>query len=182
MRELCELFVIFARIGGLTFGGGYAMLPVLEKDVVEKKQWITQEELLDYYAVAQCTPGIIASNTAALIGYKVKGAWGSLMASLGVVTPSYVIITLIAMFLSGFMDVVWVQHALSGVQACVAALILSSVVKLWKKSVVDRLTLGIFIVSAVLVVFGDVSPVIVIVGMAICGILAEKSHSKRKGE
>ena len=173
----------FARIGGVTFGGGYAMLPMLEREAVEKKQWISQEELLDYYAVAQCTPGIIASNTAALIGYKVNGAVGSVAASLGVVAPSYVIITLIAVFLAGFMDVVWVQHALAGVQACVAALILSSVVKLWKKSVVDQITMLIFLISAILVILCDLSPVIVVVSMALCGILVEKvKSSKPKGE
>ena len=104
MNELLSLFLTFARIGGLTFGGGYAMLPMLQKEVVEAKQWATEEELMDYYAIGQCTPGIIAINTATFIGYKRKGLAGALFATYGVVAPSWVIIMIIAAFISNFAD------------------------------------------------------------------------------
>lgn len=173
MGQLLELFTVFVRIGGLTFGGGYAMLPMLEKEAVEKKRWIDRQELLDYYAVAQCTPGIIASNTASLIGYRVRGASGAVAASLGVVAPSYVIITLIAAFLSGFMDLSMVKHGLAGVQACVAALILSSLKKLWKNSVCDRTTTLFFAAAAVAAIGLDLSPVAVVAAAAVGGIVKE---------
>ena len=104
MKELFDLFITFARIGGLTFGGGYAMLPILQREVVEKNKWATDEELMDYYAIGQCTPGVIAVNTATFIGQKNKGIMGGVMATLGVVTPSLIIITLIAAFISNFSD------------------------------------------------------------------------------
>ena len=104
MRELLDLFFTFARIGGLTFGGGYAMLPMLQKEVVERRGWATNEELMDYYAIGQCTPGIIAVNTATFIGNKTRGVVGGVVATLGVVFPSLVIITIIAAFISNFAD------------------------------------------------------------------------------
>ena len=149
------------------------MLPMLEKEAVEKKKWIDRQELLDYYAVAQCTPGIIASNTASLIGYRVGGASGAVAASLGVVAPSYVIITLIAAFLSGFMDFAAVQHSLAGVQACVAALILSSLVKLWKNSVCDWLSALFFAAALAASVVFDLSPVAVVAAAALGGVVKE---------
>ena len=175
MKVLWELFVAFLRIGGLTFGGGYAMLPMLEKEAVEKKGWITNEELLDFYAVAQCTPGIIASNTASLIGYRVKGTAGALAAALGVVSPSYVIITIIATFINNFTDLEVVQNALAGVQVCVAALILSAIASLWKKSVVDRITCCFFLITLAAVVFISLSPILAVVVMAAAGICVKRA-------
>lgn len=179
MNVLFQLFVTFMRIGGLTFGGGYAMLPMLEKEAVERRGWISNNELLDYYAVAQCTPGIIASNTAALIGYKVKGAVGAVAASLGVVFPSYVIITIIAAFISNFTDLVVVQNALAGVQVCVAALILSAIVKLWKNSIVDKLTFILFLITCVAMILTSLSPIVAVVVMAVVGIIANAIRRKK---
>ncbi len=179
MKVLGELFVAFLRIGGLTFGGGYAMLPMLEKEAVEKKRWITNEELLDFYAVAQCTPGSIASNTATLIGYRVKGTAGALAAALGVVSPSYAIITIIAAFISNFTDLEIVQNALAGVQVCVAALILSAIASLWKKSVVDRITFCFFLITLAAVVFVSLSPILAVVVMAAAGICIKRAGGKK---
>ena len=179
MNVLFQLFVTFMRIGGLTFGGGYAMLPMLEKEAVEHRGWVTNSELLDYYAVAQCTPGIIVSNTAALIGYKVKGAVGAVFASLGVVTPSYVIITIIAAFISNFTDLVVVQNALAGVQVCVVALILSAIIKLWKNSIVDTLTLILFIITFIAMITTPLSPIIAVVCMAVVGLVANAIRRKK---
>ena len=111
MKELLDMFFTFARIGGLTFGGGYAMLPMLQKEVVEHRGWATEDELMDYYAVGQCTPGVIAVNTATFIGYKQRGVIGAIFATLGVVFPSLVIIITIAAFVSNFADLPAVKNA-----------------------------------------------------------------------
>ena len=122
MKELLDMFLMFARIGGFTFGGGYAMLPILQKEVVEQKHWATEEELMDYYAIGQCTPGIIAINTATFIGYKIKGLPGAIVATLGVIAPSLVIITIIAAFISNFMELDFIASAFNGIRACVCVL------------------------------------------------------------
>ena len=140
MNIMVDLFVTFAKVGVCTFGGGYAMLPILQREVVEKKGWATEEELTDYFAVGQCTPGIIAVNTATFIGYKYRGIPGGVLATLGLVFPSLVIITLIAAFLSNFADIPVVQHALAGINAAVVALIAASVVKLGKSNLKDALS------------------------------------------
>ena len=121
MKLLWELFRSFFMIGAMTFGGGYAMLPMLEREIVNKHKWGTQEELLDYFAIGQCTPGIIAVNTATFVGHKVKGVWGGIAATLGVVSPSLIIITVIAMVLENFMDILWVQNAFAGIRVAVCA-------------------------------------------------------------
>ncbi len=179
MKLLFDLFYIFARIGGFTFGGGYAMLPMLQKEVVEKRNWATQDELMDYYAIGQCTPGIIAVNVATFIGTKLKGFWGALFATLGVITPSIIIIMIIAAFISGFQDIEIVSHAFNGIRAAVVALILSSVIKLSKKSIVDRTTTVIFIVVAFLSFFTDISPVLFIVAVAVISLLINMLKAKK---
>ena len=146
MNIYFDLFLTFAKVGVCTFGGGYAMLPILQREVVEKKGWATDEELTDYYAIGQCTPGINAGNTATFIGYKYKSYLGGIIATLGVVFPSIVIITLIAAFLTNFADIPVVQHALSGVNACVVALIASSGIKLGNSTITDAVTTVIVLV------------------------------------
>ena len=136
-NEYLDMFLTFARIGGLTFGGGYAMLPILQREVVEKRGWATENELSDYYAIGQCTPGIIAVNVATFIGNKRRGILGSIVATLGVVFPSLIIITLIAAFLQNFADLEIVKHAFAGVRVGVCVLVFNAVVKLWKKAVID---------------------------------------------
>ena len=137
MNILFDLFLTFARIGVCTFGGGYAMLPILQRELVENKKWATEGELADYYAVGQCTPGIIAVNTATFVGRGQAGIAGGVIATLGLVFPSLVIIMVIAAFLQNFMHISWVVHAFNGVRAGVVALIASSVIKLLKNSVID---------------------------------------------
>ncbi len=187
MKVLWELFIIFARIGGFTFGGGYAMLPMLQKEVVENKKWATSDELMDYFAIGQCTPGIIAVNTATFVGYKIKGVPGGIIATLGVVSPSVVIITIIAAFLQNFQDIVYVQYAFGGIRAAVVALILSAVLKLGKKSVIDIITGVIFVIVTLLSIFTDLSPAIFVVAAGLCGIIiggcrkdSEKKVKKEK--
>ena len=172
MPLLLDLFCAFFRIGLFTFGGGYAMLPLLQREIVEKKKWATEEELLDYFAVGQCTPGIIAVNTATFVGFKEKKLSGAIFATLGIVSPSLVIITVIAALLSNFAHIAAVQNAFAGIRVAVCVLILNSIVKLWKKSVVDKLTLGVFIaVFLGSVLLSHVSPVVFIVAAAVLGIV-----------
>jgi chromate transporter len=149
-----DLFLTFAKVGVCTFGGGYAMLPILQREVVEKKGWATDEELTDYFAVGQCTPGIIAINTATFIGYKYRGVPGGVLATLGVVFPSLIIITAIAAFLSNFADIPVVRHALAGINAAVVALIASSVVKLGKSTLKNGAAVTIFLCVLALATFG----------------------------
>ena len=171
MKELLQLFAVFAKIGAFTFGGGYAMLPILQREIVEKRQWATEEELMDYYAIGQCTPGIIAVNTATFIGGKKKGIPGAIAASLGVVFPSLVIITVIAACIQNFRHIEAVQWAFDGIRAAVVALILSAVIKLGKKSIVDVATAAIFLVVAVLSVVTNLSPAVFVVAAGLCGLL-----------
>ena len=182
MNIYLDLFLTFAKVGVCTFGGGYAMLPILQREVVEKKGWATDEELTDYYAIGQCTPGIIAVNTATFIGHKFKGKLGGVMATLGVIFPSVIIITLIAAFLSNFADYPVVQHALAGVNACVVALIASSVLKLAKSSLKDAVRVAIFLVVLALAFFLGVSPVILVVGAGAAGYVACALRGRKEGE
>lgn len=146
MKPYVSLFFTFAKIGLCTFGGGYAMLPILQRELVDNKGWATEEELADYYAVGQCTPGVIAVNTATFVGYNRMGWLGGTVATLGVVFPCLVIIMAIAAFLSNFMHLDVVVHAFNGVRAGVVALILSSVLKLLNTSLVDWKTRIIYVV------------------------------------
>ena len=155
MNVLVDLFLTFSRIGVCTFGGGYAMLPILQRELVESKKWATEEELADYYAVGQCTPGIIAVSTATFVGRSQAGIAGGVIATLGLVFPSLVIIMLIAAFLQNFMHLEFVVHAFNGVRAGVVALILSSVIKLFKNAVLDWPTRVIYAVVLVLAVCGS---------------------------
>ena len=169
MNIYLDLFLTFAKVGVCTFGGGYAMLPILQREVVEKKGWAADEELTDYFAIGQCTPGIIAVNTATFIGHKYKGLAGGILATLGVVFPSLVIITAIAAFLSNFAEFPVVQHALAGVNAAVVALIASSVLKLSKSTLKDAVCIGIFLAAVVLAFFVGLSPVLLIVAAGLVG-------------
>ncbi len=182
MKELATLFLLFARIGGLTFGGGYAMLPILQRELVDNRHWVTEEELADYYAIGQCTPGIIAVNTATFIGAKRKGIIGGIVATLGVVFPSMVIISIIAAFLKNFADYPAVIHAFAGIRVCVCVLILNAVIKLWKKAVIDKATLVIFLIVALGSIFTSLSPAIYVVAAAIAGILIQNIKAKHPQE
>ena len=171
MKTLIDLFFTFCRIGGLTFGGGYAMLPIIQKEIVEEKKWATEEEVLDYYAVGQCTPGIIAVNTATFIGYKVHGIIGAIVATLGVVFPSLIIITIIAALLKNFANYSIVQHAFSGIRVIVIALIVSAILKLAKTSIKNSTTLIIAIIAFILVVFVNLSPIYIVIAAACIGLI-----------
>ncbi len=175
MKELLELFTIFFKMGSFTFGGGYAMLPIIQEEIVNKRNWATDEEILDYYAIGQSTPGIIAVNTATFIGYNQKGVIGGIVATLGIVSPSILIITTIASFFKNFQDYAVIQHTLGGIRVVVSALILNTVLKMYKDSVKDWLGILLFIISFLLLVFLNITPIIVIIISAIAGIIRFKS-------
>lgn len=181
MKQLLELFLVFAQIGGTTFGGGYAMLPILQREVVEKRKWATNEELMDYYAIGQCTPGIIAVNTATFIGYRLAGVLGGIVATLGVVFPSILIITLIAMFLNNFADIEFVKHAFAGIRVCVCVLILNAVLKLGKQSIKDNRCIVIFLVILALSLLTPISPALLVIAAGIAGYFL-KPEAKKGGK
>lgn len=175
-----KLFFLFAKIGVMTFGGGYAMLPILQRELVETRNWVTEEELSDYFAIGQCTPGIIAVNTATFIGHKRKGIPGGIIATLGVVFPSLVIITILAGLISNFANLAVVQNAFAGIRVCVCVLILNAVIKLWKGAVKSLLAFGIFVVVAVASCFLNVSPAVYVVIAAALGVILEALHKMPK--
>jgi chromate transporter len=159
MDELLDLYITFVKIGCVNFGGGYAMLPLLERELVDKRHWTTMDDLRDYFSIGQCTPGIIALNVSTFIGEKKAGVVGALCATVGFLTGPITIILIIATFLSNFADLEFVQHAFAGIRVCVCVLILQAVLRLWKKSVVDKFTLVLYLVIVSLNAFKSYLPV-----------------------
>ena len=180
MNIYFDLFYTFAKIGLFTFGGGYAMLPLIQREVVDTKHWASESEILDYYAVGQCTPGIIAVNTATFIGYYKKGILGGICATLGVIFPSIIIILLIANFLTSFQEVALVQHALAGIRIGVCVLILQAVLKLCKKGIKDQFGWILFLVVLLASTFQLLPTIIIIIISAIVGVFI-KHHQITKG-
>ena len=178
MNEYLDLFGTFAKVGVMTFGGGYAMLPILQREIVEKKHWATDADLTDYYAIGQCTPGVIAVNTATFIGQKRAGIAGGIVATLGVVFPSLLIIVALAGVITSFSHLTWVQHAFAGIRVCVCVLIFNAVLKLLKKSVVDKRTAAIFLIVMAGSLFLHISPVWFVVVSAVAGILLKNLEGR----
>ena len=146
MKELLDLYWTYLKIGSVNFGGGYAMLPLLERELVNKKGWTTMDELRDYFAIGQCTPGVIALNVSTFIGQKRKGVAGAIAAAMGFLTVPIVLIIIIAAFLTNFAQLEVVQHAFAGIRVCVCVLILQAILRLWKSSVVDAFTMVLYAV------------------------------------
>lgn len=172
MQTYWQLFKSFFAIGGLTFGGGYSMLPMMQREVVEKHGWCSEEELIDYFAVAQSIPGLIAANTATFVGKKVAGTRGALCAVFGVAFPSFVIISIIATFLKSMVDIPIVSHAFAGIRVAVAALIFASILKMWKSGVKDMFGITLFIIALGIMFFLDISPILCVLGGIGCGLAA----------
>ncbi len=179
MKQLWQLFWSFAKIGVCTFGGGYAMLPFIQAEIVEKQGWATNEEITDYYAIGQCTPGVIAVNVGTFVGQKTAGIFGGIAATLGVVFPSVVIITLIAAFISNFAALEIVGHAFAGIRACVCVFIFNAVRKLWKGAVKDVCAFFIFLAVFICATVFDISPVIFVLLAALAGILIKNLGAKK---
>ncbi|MBQ2785374.1 MAG: chromate transporter [Oscillospiraceae bacterium] len=180
MNIYLDLFLTFAKVGVMTFGGGYAMLPILQREVVENKKWAAEEELMDYFAIGQCTPGVIAVNTATFIGHKYKGVWGAIAATVGVVFPSLLIISALAGVIEAFSHLIWVQNAFGGIRVCVCVLICNAVVKLFKKAVIDKVTFAIFLIVALGSYFTPLSPVIFVLLSGAAGIAIRMLGGRKK--
>ena len=193
MKDLWDLYWTYLKIGCVNFGGGYAMLPLLERELVKKKGWTTMEELRDYFAIGQCTPGVIALNVSTFIGQKRKGVAGAVAAALGFLACPIIIILAIAAFLTNFAQLEVVQHAFAGIRVCVCVLIIQAVLRLWKSSVVDPFTLalyGVILALNALGTFTNVLPVkipaavlVILAGAAglAASLLKNKKNAAGKG-
>ena len=181
MKIYIDLFLAFFRIGALTFGGGYAMLPMFKKELVEKHNWCTEEDILDYYAIAQCTPGVIAVNTASFVGMKKKGIAGAVVSTLGVVAPSIIIITFIAAFINHFSDNAYVKHAFAGIRLAVCSLVTVTIYGLLKKNVKGIVTAMLTVMAFVFTYFLNISPIIAVLVAAATGIVTNVIKNNRKG-
>ena len=166
-----QLFWAFFRIGGLTFGGGLAQLPMLKYEIVQKYGWLTEEELINIYAIGQCTPGIIAVNTATYVGYEKKGVLGGIVATLGMITPSIVVITIVAMCLQAVIDNIWVQHAIMGIKAIVCALMLNTAYLLAKKTLRGAFAIVIAVAAFLAAFFTNIPTVLIVITAAVVGII-----------
>ncbi len=181
MQELWQLFVVFARIGAVSFGGGYAMLPILTREFVDQRGWVTDTELTDYYAISQCTPGVIAVNVATFIGNKRKGWIGGIFATIGLVSIPVVVLLIIAAFLTNFADYAVVKDAFAGIRVCVCVLILNAILRLWKSSVLDGRTLVLFLAVFLLSALSSLSPILLVLAAGLAGLLL-RHPKKTKGD
>lgn len=175
-----DLFLTFCKVGGFTLGGGYAMVPLMEKEVVTNKQWLTHEEFMDILVVAQSTPGLFAIDMASHIGYKFRGVLGGIVSALGVAVPSIVCILLIAIFFQSFKTNPWVERAFMGIRPCVVALILTPCFKMARSAKLNRYNCWIPIVCAILIAAFGVSPVWCILAAAIGGYLFGRLRSVKR--
>ena len=167
--SLWSIFASFFRIGILTFGGGYAMLPMFERECVERHGWVDENELLDLYAISQCTPGIIATNASTYIGRKMRGIPGAVAATCGVITPSLIIICIVAAFLRKIIEYPVVQHAFGGIRIAVCALLITTTITMLKKGIRDALGVVIFIAAFALAFFTDIPLILLIIGTGLIG-------------
>ena len=156
------------------------MLPLIQREVVENKKWSTEKEILDYYAVGQCTPGVIAVNTATFIGFKLRGVIGGIVATLGVIFPSIVIILIIASFLQNFANLAIVQSAFAGIRVAVVALIITTVVKLLKSSVKDYLGVIIALATFIISAFFGLSPVYIVIAAGLIGFISKSLRGEKQ--
>lgn len=172
IKKVLDLYWAFFKIGATTFGGGYAMLPIIEREIVEKRKYATNEEILNYYAIGQCTPGVIAVNCATLVGNKEGGFWGSIFATAGVISPALIIIMAISGLINNFAHIPAVVHAFSGIRVAVCALMINVVIKLLKTNIKNVLGGIIFAVTLLGSILFDISPVYFIVAAAVVGIIS----------
>ena len=167
-------------MGIVNFGGGYALLPLLQKELVDKRGWCTNEEITDYYAIGQCTPGAIAVNVSTFIGYKIKGILGGIISTLGFVSPAFIIIFIIATVLNQFADLWYVQSAFKAIRVCVFILILSAILKLSKKSIVDWITLSLAAIILLLTIFTNIPLYVYVIVAGFIGIMVNWYKDKKK--
>lgn len=180
MKKLIRFFWVFFKIGSFTFGGGLAMLPLIEREIVENNKWLSKKEFMDIIAVSQCMPGIIAVNTAIYLGYYLFGFWGAVVGSLGAALPSFIIMIIAATFFLSFKDNNIVQAVLKGIRPAVAVLIFSAAVKLGKVVEKNAYTYIVVLASLVLISILGVHPALVIVGAALLGIVFNRKGAENE--
>ena len=180
MNIFLDLFLTFFKIGAFTFGGGYAMFPIFMRELSEKRSWITEDELMDCYALGQCTPGVIAVNTASFVGFKTRGTLGAIVSTLGMITPSIIIITIIAAVIGNFSDNPIVASALSGIRVVVCGMVVVSIFRLVKKNIVDIFSAIIALATFFVIVFFDISSVYAVIASAVVGIVVSAIRKKAK--
>jgi chromate transporter len=180
LKDCFDLLVTFLKLGVLTFGGGYAMIPVVERELIKKKNWTDMDEVMNYYTIAQVTPGIVAVNLSTFIGYKRKGPMGGVLATIGFVLPGVVFITIIAICLSNFVDLPAVQHAFTGIRVAVGALILNMVIKMVRGVFKNRKALVIYIIAFALSFGWNVSPVLLVIASGLAGLLVFRPKGESK--
>ena len=173
MKIYFELLVTFMRIGAFTFGGGFAMIPLIEREIVDKKKWISSEEILNLFAVSQSVPGAVAINTSTLVGYKIAGRLGGIFATLGVIIPSFVIISVIAAFF-GSLDPETAEPYFLGINGAVFALICMALVRMFRAAIYNKTTIVIYGIALVLIVSGVISPIFVILFSVLPGLMVLK--------
>jgi chromate transporter len=181
VKDLISLFFTFFRVGCVTFGGGYAILPVIERELITRKGWVTMEEVMDYYTIAQVTPGVIAVNTSTFIGYKRKGPAGGVAATLGFICPSLILITVVAAFLTNYAEIPVVARAFGGIRVAVGALIVDTVIKMLKGVFKDIKTLVIFVIAFGVSALLSASPVLVVSAAGLIGFLFYRPEKGRAG-
>ena len=188
LMRYVQLFTAFFKIGLFTFGGGMSMLPMLQKELVESKKWLTDEEILNYFAIGQCTPGIIAVNVATFCGYKRAGLSGAIVSTVGIVCPSWIVITLIAGSISRFSEIAWIQRAMKGVYVAVAALLTRAVFTFGKKILTDLVTAAIAAGAFLAMSVWNVSGILIVLAAGIIGFCAQiirngkNTSGRRKGD
>lgn len=179
-KKALKLFITFFKIGAFTFGGGYAMIPLIQKEVVEEKKWITDDDILEIIAIAESTPGPIAINSATFVGYKVCGFWGSFFATLGVVLPSFIIILIISYVMNEFQNIKAVKYAFEGIRAGVLALLVKALWGMYKKTPKSLVSYIVIALSFIAVAFIDVPVLLVIIGCALFGLVSSLIISRRE--
>ena len=181
-KRILTLFLTFFKIGAFTFGGGYAMIPLIQREIVEKHGWMTDEDILDIFAIAESTPGPIAINSATFVGYRTAGFWGATLATTGVVLPSFVIILLISFLLTGFADIPAVQYAFFGIRAGVLALLVKALWTMYKKNPKSYIGYGIMLAAFLVTAFLDVPVLLVILGCAAVGLVSSLIVQRKEGD
>ena len=181
MKLLLKLFLTFFKIGAFTFGGGYAMIPLIQKETVETNKWLSDDDILEIIAITESTPGPIAINSATFVGYKVCGFWGSFFATLGVVLPSFIIILIISYILREFQNIKAVKYAFNGIRAGVLALLIKAIISMYKKVQKNLVSYIVMAFSFIIVAFFDINVLFVIIGCALIGLISSL-YAKRRTE
>ena len=179
IKKVLRMFLVFFKIGAFTFGGGYAMIPLIQKEIAENKKWVTDDDILEIFAIAESTPGPIAINSATFVGYRVCGFWGSFFATLGVVLPSFIIILIISFVLEGFGDITAVKYAFNGIRAGVLALLFKALYTMYKKCPKGAVSYIVMAASFILTAFIDIPVIFVLIGCAVFGLVSSLIIKRR---